>query len=240
MSVQANDPSAASAAGTVTSVMGLMSSVKEKWDSSGGNEMIGRVSASIPQGTKDYIGSASGNLFNREHLRSLSVFFGLGEERPFYVEKSPSLLTARLKHNFKFFYLNYMIVFAILFFLTMITSFSTMFGLFFLGGAWLYVIKASEGGTLKLGAVQISQKIATIGMSGISVLVLFWLLSNIFWWTIGSGGFLCSVHGVLRDASMHQDEDDRVAMSGDLTLDASAENAAFLNPVEGSSAIDKV
>lgn len=240
MSVQPNDSTAVAAAGTVSSMMGLVSTVKEKWDSSGGNEMIGRVSASIPQGTKDSLMNASNNLFNRQHLRSITVFFGMGEERPFYVEKSPVLLTARLRHNVKFFYLNYMIVFAILFILTMITSFSTMIGLVCLGGAWLYVIKASDGGTLKLGAIQISQKIATLGMSGVSVLVLFWLLSNIFWWTIGSGGFLCTVHGVLRDASMHQDEDDRVDMSGDLTLDENNENASFLNPVEGSEAIDKV
>lgn len=32
---------------------------------------------------------------------------------------------------------------------------------------------------------------------------------------------------------MHQDQDDRVEMSGDLTLE---ENAAFLNPVEGVAA----
>lgn len=124
---------------------------KEKWDSSGGNEVLGRVSASIPQGTKDYIGSASQNLFNRQHLRSITVFFGMGEERPFYIEKAPSLLVARLKHNVKFFYLNYMIVFAILFVLTMITSFSTMIGLVGLGAAWLYVIKASDEGTLRAG-----------------------------------------------------------------------------------------
>lgn len=235
MSVQPNENTAAATAGTVSSMMGLMSSVKEKWDSSGGNEVLGRVSASIPQGTKDYIGSASQNLFNRQHLRSITVFFGMGEERPFYVEKSPSLLAARLKHNVKFFYLNYMIVFAILFVLTMITSFSTMIGLVCLGAAWLYVIKASDEGTLKAGAIQISQKAATIGMSVISAVVLFWLLSHIFWWTLGSGGFLCSVHAGLRDASMHQDEDDRVDMSGDLTLDETTENAAFLNPVEGSA-----
>ena len=114
--------------------------------------MLGRVSASIPQGTKDYLGNASQSLFNRKHLRSLTIFFGIGEERPFYVEKSPSLLTARLKHNLQFFYLNYMVVFGILFVLTMITSFTTMIGLVVLGAAWLYVIRASADGSLKIGS----------------------------------------------------------------------------------------
>ena len=63
-------------------------------------------------------------------------------------------------------------------------------------------------------------------MGILSVLVLFYLLSGIFWWTLGSSGFLMGVHALLRDASMHKDEDDKVQMSGDLSFD---ENAAFLN-----------
>jgi hypothetical protein len=66
-------------------------------------------------------------------------------------------------------------------------------------------------------------------MAIISAIVLFYLLSHIFWWTAGSGGFLVSLHALLRDASMHQDQEDKVEMHGDLTLE---ENAAFLNPVE--------
>jgi len=243
MSTQAPEGSVAAASGAVASMMGLMTTVKDKWNTSGGNEVLGKVSASIPQGTKDYLGNAGKNLFNREHLRSVAVFFGIGEERPFYFEKTPTLLISRLKHNLRFFYLNYMLVFVVLFVLTMITSISTIIGLLCLGGAWLYVIRASEGGSMKIGAVEISQKSATAGMSMISAFVLFWLLSHIFWWTAGSGGFLCMVHGALRDASMHQDEEDRVTMSGDLTLEEipHGENASFLNPVtEGSPALDSV
>mmetsp|Transcript_35228 Transcript_35228/g.40189 ORF Transcript_35228/g.40189 Transcript_35228/m.40189 type:complete len:242 (+) Transcript_35228:324-1049(+) len=219
------------ASGAVSSIMGLVTTVKEKWNSSGGNEVLGKVSASIPQGTKDYLGNASKSIFNREHLRTMAIFFGIGEERPFYMEKSPGLLIPRLKHNAKYFYLNYMVLFVILFVLTMITSIKTILGLVILGGVWMYVIRASEEGNLKIGAVSIPQKTATIGMSVISAFVLFYLLSHIFWWTTGSGGFLCGMHAAFRDASMHQDEGDKVDMSGDLTLDESNENAAFLNPV---------
>mmetsp|Transcript_21703 Transcript_21703/g.35866 ORF Transcript_21703/g.35866 Transcript_21703/m.35866 type:complete len:200 (-) Transcript_21703:206-805(-) len=199
--------------------------------------MVSRVSASIPQGTKDWASTTTKSLFNRDHLRSMTIFFGLGEERPFYVEKSPSLLMARLRHNSSFFYLNYMLVFAILFVLTMITSFTTMIGLVLLGGCWLYVIRASADGTLKIGKLAISQKHATIVMGALSAVVLFYLLSHIFWWTTGSGGLLVAVHSFLRDASMHQDQDDRVEMLGDLSLE---ENAAFLNPVEGTAIVEPV
>ena len=67
--------------------------------------------------------------------------------------------------------------------------------------------------------ITITQKQATIAMSGISVLVLIWLLNHIFWMTIGTSGFICGVHCLLRDASMHKDESDRVIMQGDLSLD---------------------
>jgi len=196
---------------------------------------VSRVSSSIPQGTKDYLNTAGQHFFNRNHLRSVTVFFGLGEERAFYFEKSPSLLIARLQHNVSFFYLNYMLVFAILFLLTMITSIRTMFGIACLGGAWLYVIRASQDGGLKIYTITISQKQATIAMGITSAVVLLYLLSSIFWWTAGSGGFLVALHAVFRDASMHQDQEDAVEMSGDLTLE---ENASFLNPVEGTPAED--
>ena len=71
-----------------------------------------------------------------------------------------------------------------------------------------------------------SQKQAYVGMSGISVLVLFYLLSRIFWWTMFTSGFLVGSHAALRDASMHKDEEDKVAMSGDLSLEE--EQSAFL------------
>ena len=38
-----------------------------------------------------------------------------------------------------------------------------------------------------------------------------------------------TMHAFFRDASMHQDQEDRVEMHGDLSLD---ENASFLNPVQ--------
>jgi hypothetical protein len=74
--------------------------------------------------------------------------------------------------------------------------------------------------------ISIPQKTATIGMGGVSVFVLLYLLSSIFWWTLFSSGFIVAAHAFLRDASMHKDLDDAVAMEGDLNL---GEDAAFLN-----------
>lgn len=74
--------------------------------------------------------------------------------------------------------------------------------------------------------ITISQKQATIGMGLFSIVALLWLLSHIFWMALGTSGFLCGIHCLLRDASMHKDESDRVVMQGDLTLD---EESSFLN-----------
>jgi PRA1 family protein len=124
---------------------------KEKWDSSGASAAMGRVSASIPESTKSYVGT----LLQRQHLRSVSVFFGIGEERPFYVEKTAmSLVVARLKHNTTFFYLNYLLLTFVLFCLTMITSPIPLIGMGLLAGVWMYVIRASqETGTLVISGM---------------------------------------------------------------------------------------
>jgi len=79
------------------------------------------------------------------------VYFGIGEERPFYVEKTPSLLVERLRHNVTFFYLNYMLLTAVLFCLTLLISPSAIIGIALLAAAWMYVIKASQSGSLSIG-----------------------------------------------------------------------------------------
>ena len=121
---------------------------KDKWDSSGGNEAIQRMSSAIPESTKSYVGG----MFKREHLRSVSLFFGIGEERPFYVEKVPSLVMERVRHNISFFYLNYILLTAVLFCLTLFISPSAIIGLALLAMAWMWVIRSSQDGSLKIGS----------------------------------------------------------------------------------------
>lgn len=107
------------------------------------------MSASIPDSTKTYVGS----MFNREHIRGIAVFFGIGEDRPFYVEKTPSLLMSRLRHNITFFYLNYMLMAAVLFCLTLLVSPTKIIGLGLLALAWMWVIRASQTGALQIGGM---------------------------------------------------------------------------------------
>jgi hypothetical protein len=182
------------------------------------------MAASVPQGTKDYFSTTTGQLFNRDRLRGVTLCFGIGEERPFYVEKVPSLLMARLKHNFSFFYLNYMIVTALLFCMTLLVSPSAIIGIGLLGALWVYVIRQTQNGSLVIFGKNISQSQATIALMAVTAMVLFYLLSGIFWWAVFSSGFLVLMHAGLRDASMHQDGDDHVDMMGEVP----GETASFL------------
>lgn len=72
----------------------------------------------------------------------------------------------------------------------------------------------------------IPQKTAVYIMAGVTVLVLYWLLKGIFWWTLFSSGLLVAIHAFLRDASMHKDMDDVMTMQGDFTV---GEESSFLD-----------
>lgn len=68
-----------------------------------------------------------------------------------------------------------------------------------------------------------------MGMGAFTALALIWLLSHIFWWTLSTSGFLTGIHMLLRDASMHKDEEDKIEMQGDLSME---DEASFLNAAE--------
>lgn len=212
--------------GAMALLGGAAGSLKEKWDGSKGQELMSTVSSSINQDTKDYLNEAKSKIFNPAYLRSPSVFFGIGEERGFFVEKQPGLLAERIKHNLTFFYLNYTLITAILFLFTLLTS-RAIIGFVFMGLVWASFLKATAGGSLTIRGIEISQKKATMVMTGLSILFLIYLLENVFWWTISSSGFFVGIHALFRDASMHKDEEDRVEMLGEF----GGEDAAFLNPV---------
>jgi len=200
--------------------------------------MLSSVSASIPQGTKDYITSAKSKIINRDHLRPISVFFGIGEEKPFYLEKTPSLVVSRVNHNISFFYMNYILMTAVLFVLTLIISPGAIIGIGLLGIAWASVLKATNDGSVTFYGITITQKQASIVMGVVSGFVLIHVLSHVFWWTLGSSGCIVGVHAFMRDASMHKDMEDIVEMTGDVDVELQevGEDASFLNP-QGSGSV---
>lgn len=215
--------------GAMAALGGVMSSVTSKWEGSKGQEVLSSVSSSLPESTKEYIESAKARLFNTAYIRSPRVFFGIGEDRPFYMEREMALLGSRLKHNFSYFYLNYFILTSVLFILTLFISPGALIGIGILGIAWGALIKATSSGSMKVvGGIEISQKQASVVMSIVSLVVLVYILSHVFWWTLATSGFFVGVHAFLRDASMHKDEEDKVQMSGEVVV----EDEAFLGDDE--------
>lgn len=216
--------------GAIAAVSNAIRTAKDAFTKHGGNEAIASVSGAIPQGTKDYFTQARSKFFNRDHIRSISVFFGVGEEKPFYLEKTPSLLISRVQHNVSFFYMNYSLLTAVMFCLTLIISPGAIIGIGLLGVAWLSIIRATASGSLQINAsISISQRTACIAMGVVSTFVLIKVLAGVFWWTIGSAGVIVIAHALMRDASMHKDEEDRIEMTGDVKI-GEGEDASFLNP----------
>lgn len=221
---------AAAGIGAIAAMGGMMGNMSETIKRSGGSEIAANISNHIPTATKEYLHEAREKMFNRDQLRSPTIFFGIGEEKPFYVERVPSLVIERLQHNFSFFYLNYLLLSAILFALTLLTSPGALIGVGLLAVAWLSVIRATKDGSCQVKSITITQKHASLAMTIVSGFVLFWLLSSVFWWTAGSSTLLMVVHSVLRDASMHKDAEDKIVMTGD--IGPGSEDAFLNHPIE--------
>ena len=123
---------------------------KNAWDNSGARDALANAQQNLPQGTQDTLTLAKTKIFNRQNLRSPTIFFGIGEEQPFYIEKVPSLITERIKHNVSFFYLNYCGVVAVLFCLTLLISPSAIIGMGLLGFAWVGLLRATSEGSMEV------------------------------------------------------------------------------------------
>jgi len=172
------------------------------------------VSAAIPQETKDYMQAAKEKIFDSDKLRPTVVFFGIGEPtQSFSVVCMPSDVFSRVKHNILFFYLNYIVLTAIVFILTMLTvliSPKSLITLGVLAVAWFVVMRATSSGSAKVLGVKIPRKEASLAMMLISGLVMFFLLQTIFFVGIGSSAFLVIAHAWFRDSSMHVLEDKKL------------------------------
>ena len=123
---------------------------KNAWDNSGAKDAIASATTNLSPQAQDTLNLAKTKIFNRQNVRSPTIFFGIGEEQPFYIEKVPSLITERLRHNVKFFYLNYIAVMVVLFCLTLLISPSAIIGMGLLGFAWMALLKATSEGSMQV------------------------------------------------------------------------------------------
>lgn len=172
-------------------------------------QTMNQVSGAMPAEAKSAIQSAKEHIWDSDELRSLSMFFGIGESNTFSIAINPTILCPRLKNNLFFFYLNYILLTAIVFCVILLATVLNPTSLIMLGAlglGWFVVLQATSEGSATMGPIEVSRKVACGIMVIISLFVAFFLVKDIFFVTIGSGVCLSFVHALLRDATPHYEQ----------------------------------
>jgi len=147
--------------------------------------------------------SAKEKILDSDNLRPFSVFVGIGEPSSFNVTLNPTVLCPRLKHNLFFFYLNYILLAAVVFVITLLATMLnplTLIVVVALAAAWFVVIKATTE-DVKFGCFTITRKNASLAMMIISGIVAFFTVKDTFFVTLGTGSALSLIHAIFRDSS---------------------------------------
>jgi len=214
-----------------------MNEAKEKWDSSTVNKAVNSATGSVPQGTKDFLASTTGKLFDRKNLRGFKACFGIGEEKPFSFEMSFQPVKERVTNNLTFFYLNYLLLGALLFCLTMVVSPSAIIGIGALVVVWyLFIQRAKQGKTIVILGKEITDKLATDVLIVLSALVLFFILEGIFWYALGTSVVLTLLHAATRNEFSYQEvesADDELVKAGKTVGEATS----LLNKAKDAGAV---
>lgn len=163
-------------------------------------EGLAKVKGAIPQETQDYLTEAKGRILNPKYVRKPKEFFGIGEERPFFFEKERALVYERAGKNFRYFYLNYVLLAILLFCVSLVFGSGVIIHVIALAVAWAIVIKATEKGSFQYKGFSVTQKEATTVMAIISFFVLLAILKDAFWGALGTSSFLICVHAILRNS----------------------------------------
>ncbi len=162
-----------------------------------------RVRSSIPQEAKDFMKTAKEKVLDSDKMRSFSAFFGFGEKAPFGFILAPSKLVKRLQDNFVFFYLNYILVTAVVLALTLLATLMSPKTLILLGVlavVWFAVLKVTTADGFKLFGITFTRKEVSAIMMIITGGVIFYFFESVFLISICSSAFLVLVHAWTRDA----------------------------------------
>eukprot|EP00816_Leptocylindrus_hargravesii_P005743 CAMPEP_0196805490 /NCGR_PEP_ID=MMETSP1362-20130617/5261_1 /TAXON_ID=163516 /ORGANISM="Leptocylindrus danicus, Strain CCMP1856" /LENGTH=262 /DNA_ID=CAMNT_0042178453 /DNA_START=49 /DNA_END=837 /DNA_ORIENTATION=- len=172
--------------------------IKGKWSKSRGPEAVGWVLSKIPKETKDSFKKWSEHFFDLKNLRSFQLFFGTGEKCPFFVKRDFSHIRARVAHNLKFFYLNYVAIAVSIFCVAFVTSPAVIVSMFLLG-AWTLALKLTEDGSLAIRGIVIPQKAVLIVLGVCTVFIVSEVLAALMSITAFFSATIAGGHALLRD-----------------------------------------
>eukprot|EP00553_Chaetoceros_curvisetus_P001774 CAMPEP_0204616494 /NCGR_PEP_ID=MMETSP0717-20131115/3728_1 /ASSEMBLY_ACC=CAM_ASM_000666 /TAXON_ID=230516 /ORGANISM="Chaetoceros curvisetus" /LENGTH=198 /DNA_ID=CAMNT_0051629751 /DNA_START=13 /DNA_END=609 /DNA_ORIENTATION=+ len=168
---------------------------------------VDNVAAHVPQGAKEFLGNAKSKILDSDKLRSFTVFFGIGEgDASFSFPLNPTISCPRIKDNILFFYLNYILIAAVILVFSsfaILISPKTLVVVLGMLITWVVMIRATQDGPIKLGPIEISRKAASMIWLVICGVVAFFLLKSVFFVTVGSASILAILHAWTRDASKH-------------------------------------
>lgn len=208
------------------------STVKSKWDSSSGPQMLSSMGSRLPAHIQTQTSSLASKYLSVKYLRSPTVYFGVGEEKPFFLLLSFPLLYARLRANLQYFYLNYLLLACVLFCATLMISPSSIISLGLLAFLWFYALQSVSGPTpLVVAGYPVPPKVVVGSLALLTAFLLTYVLASVFTWTLWTTAFCVGAHSGLRDGTMLREEENVVQMEGEL------EDAPFLN--EGGTGRDK-
>jgi len=182
------------------------------------NQTMHSVTDQIPQGTKDYVNNAAKKILDSDKLRSFAVFFGMNEGGDFTSWSfpfSPTVACPRIYKNLMFFYLNYLLLAAVILVLStlaLLISPQTLLAVGAILVAWLLLIRSTREGDLTIPGVnlKVSRKNASMILLVISGLVAFFMLKSVFFLTLGSTSTLAVFHAWSRNASKHHTASDQL------------------------------
>lgn len=145
----------------------------------------------------------------------------LVDRNAFARPESVTEATTRLRKNFAYFKINYLIVIVLTLMVCMLMNPGSLLVLFTLLAAWLYifVIRTTP---LSIGNHTISDRGKLIGMTGLSFVVIFFLTSvgTVLFSALSIGFVVIALHGATR-------------VPDDLFLDETEENQSFLSILTG-------
>eukprot|EP00555_Chaetoceros_dichaeta_P002283 CAMPEP_0198252182 /NCGR_PEP_ID=MMETSP1447-20131203/2744_1 /TAXON_ID=420782 /ORGANISM="Chaetoceros dichaeta, Strain CCMP1751" /LENGTH=220 /DNA_ID=CAMNT_0043937351 /DNA_START=122 /DNA_END=784 /DNA_ORIENTATION=+ len=200
------------------------------------NQTYNDVSAKIPQGTKDFLSSAKNKVLDNDNLRSFSVFLGTGEESAYQVVCNPTVLCGRLKDNILFFYLNYILVAAlvtIIALLALMINPATIIMVLIIGVCWSAALTLTSGEGLVLcnDSLTITRKTATTILTIITAVVMFFMVQKVFVITSSSSAVLACFHGMLRNATEHIEGNKNAGESNYTDVNIIEEGGEYKAPV---------
>ncbi|CCI41670.1 unnamed protein product [Albugo candida] len=177
----------------------------------------GTLVVEVPKSAIQRVKQNVQELIKLRNVRGISLFFGLGEEKPFNMPEK-SVVMSRLRKNMLFFATNYALVAMAVGSIAIMLNPFFLFVLLCLGGFWFYVlnlpVSESPDNTTVVFGREITPEQRRLGMITVSFLVIIIFGGSVLFTIFGASTALSCAHGLLRDCPVNRDDDELGFLQG--------------------------